>query len=106
MADPSDPAPAIQVVPDHVLDVGKFVQLTADSLVKALQDLDTDIDGVLEVWKGNSADTYRAGWDETKQGVVQVLEALAAIAELLGVTTQAFVEQDDSNSQSYPSLNL
>lgn len=106
MADSADSTPSIQVVPDHVLDAGKFVQLTADSLVKALQDLDTDIDAVLEVWKGNSANTYRAGWDETKQGAVQVLEALATIAELLGVTTQTFVEQDDGNSQSYPSLNL
>lgn len=106
MAEPADSAPAIQVVPDHVRDAGKYVQLTADNLVKALRDLDTDIDAVLEVWKGNSANTYRAGWDETKQGAVRVLEALATIAELLGVTTQTFVEQDDSNSQSYPSLNL
>ncbi|MEU4314479.1 WXG100 family type VII secretion target [Nocardia sp. NPDC024068] len=106
MADPADSAPVIQVVPDHVLDAGRFVQLTADQLVNALRDLDVDIDGVLEVWKGNSATAYRAGWDETKQGAIQVLEALSTIAELLGVTTQTFVEQDDSNSQSYPSLNL
>ncbi|MEU4838716.1 WXG100 family type VII secretion target [Nocardia testacea] len=106
MAGSAESTPSIQVVPDHVLDAGKFVQLTADNLVKALQDLDTDIDAVLEVWKGNSATAYRAGWDETKQGAIQVLEALATIAELLGVTTQTFVEQDDSNSQSYPSLNL
>ncbi|GGL27910.1 WXG100 family type VII secretion target [Nocardia jinanensis] len=106
MADPADSVSAMQVVPDHVLDAGRFVQLTADQLVNALRDLDADIDGVLEVWKGNSATAYRVGWDETKQGAVQVLEALATIAELLGVTTQTFVEQDDSNSQSYPSLNL
>lgn len=106
MADSGDPAQVIQVVPDHVLDAGRFVQLTADQLVNALRDLDADIGSVLEVWKGNSATAYRAGWDETKQGAVQVLEALSTIAELLGVTTQTFVEQDDSNSQSYPSLNL
>lgn len=106
MADSADSTPAIQVVPDHVLDAGKYVQLTADNLVKALRDLDIDIDAVLEVWKGNSATAYRAGWDEIKLGAVQVLEALATIAELLGVTTHTFVEQDDSNSQSYPSLNL
>lgn len=106
MADPANSVPAVQVVPGHVLDAGKFVQLTADQLVNALRDLDNDIDAVLEVWKGNSATAYRAGWDETKQGASQVLEALATIAELLGVTTRTFVEQDDYNSQSYPSLNL
>ena len=106
MADSADATPAIQVVPDHVLDAGKYVQLTADNFVKALRDLDIDIDAVLEEWKGNSAGAYRAGWDETKQGALQVLEALATIAELLGVTTSTFVEQDDSNSQSYPSLDL
>ena len=83
MADSADASPAIQVVPDHVLDAGKYVQLTADNLVKALRDLDldTDLDAVLEVWKGHSAGAYRAGWDETKQGAVGVLEALATIAE-------------------------
>ena len=105
MADPADSA-ALQVVPDHVLDAGKFVQLTADQLVNALHSLDTDIDAVLGVWKGHSATAYRAGWDETKQGAVEVLDALSTIAELLGVTTATFVEQDDSNAGSYPSLNL
>lgn len=74
--------------------------------MNALHSLDTDIDAVLGVWKGHSANAYRVGWDETKQGAVEVLEALSTIAELLGVTTASFVEQDDSNSQSYPSLNL
>ncbi len=98
--------PGLQVIPDNVLDAGKFVQLTADQLVNALHSLDTDIDAVLGVWKGHSATAYRAGWDETKRGAVEVLEALSTIAELLGVTTASFVEQDDTNSQSYPSLNL
>ncbi|MEU1983466.1 WXG100 family type VII secretion target [Nocardia sp. NPDC019395] len=106
MGDPADSAPVLRVVPEHVLDAGRFVQLTADQLVNALHSLDTDIDAVLGVWRGNSANAYRAGWDETKQGAVEVLEALSTIAELLGVTTATFVEQDDSNSQSYPSLNL
>ncbi|WP_442790623.1 WXG100 family type VII secretion target [Nocardia sp. NBC_01329] len=68
VADSADSTPAIRVVPDHVLDAGKYVQLTADNLVKALQDLDIDIDAVLEVWKGNSATAYRVGWDETRPG--------------------------------------
>ncbi|WP_280458131.1 WXG100 family type VII secretion target [Nocardia carnea] len=100
------PDPGLQVIPDHVLDAGRFVQLTADQLVNALHSLDTDIDAVLAVWKGHSANAYRSGWDETKRGAVEVLEALSTIAELLGVTTESFVEQDDTNSQSYPSLNL
>lgn len=101
-----EPASGLQVVPDHVLDAGQFVKLTADQLVNALHSLDTDIDAVLGIWKGHSATAYRAGWDETKQGAVEVLEALSTIAELLGVTTASFVEQDDANSQSFPSLNL
>jgi WXG100 family type VII secretion target len=98
--------PALQVVPDEVVDAGQFVQQTADALVNALGSLDTDIDGLFEVWKGVSATSYRAGWQETKQGAITVLDALANIAELLGVNSRTYVEQDDSNSQSYGSLNI
>ncbi|GGL40959.1 WXG100 family type VII secretion target [Nocardia jinanensis] len=96
----------LQVVPDEVVDAGQFVQQTADALVNALSSLDTDIDGLLEVWKGVSATSYRSGWQETKQGAITVLEALANTAELLGVNSRTYVEQDDSNSQSYGSLNI
>lgn len=94
------------MVPDEVVDAGRFVQLTADELVQALNSLDTDINGLLASWKGVSADVYRAGWQETRQGVVTVLEALAKIAELLGVNSRTFTEQDRGNADGYGSLNL
>ncbi|MFI1459255.1 WXG100 family type VII secretion target [Nocardia carnea] len=96
----------LQVVPAEVVDAGQYVQQTADTLVNALHSLDTDIDGLLGVWKGLSASSYQAGWQETKQGAVNVLEALAKIADLLGVNSRTYVEQDESNSQSYGSLNI
>ncbi|MEV0361915.1 WXG100 family type VII secretion target [Nocardia fusca] len=94
------------MVSDEVVDAGQFVQQTADALAIALSSLDREIDGLLEVWKGVSATSYRAGWQETKQGAITVLEALADMAELLGVNSRAYVEQDNSNSQSYGSLNI
>ncbi|MFI5716494.1 WXG100 family type VII secretion target [Nocardia sp. NPDC051750] len=96
----------MQVVPEEVVDAGQFVQQTANALVNALHSLDTDIDGLLEVWKGVSATSYQSGWQETKQGAVAVLEALSTIAELLGVNSRTYVEQDEGNSQSYGSLNI
>lgn len=106
ISEAENPTSELQVVPDEVVDAGRFVQQTADALVNALHSLDTDIDGLLQVWKGVSATSYQAGWLETKQGAITVLEALANIAELLGVNSRTYVEQDHSNSQGYGSLNI
>nr|WP_280435122.1 WXG100 family type VII secretion target [Nocardia carnea] len=93
-------------MPEEVVDAGQFVQQTANTLVNALHSLDTDIEGMLGVWRGVSASSYQAGWQETKQGVITVLDALGDIAVLLGVNSRTYVEQDDDNSQSYGSLNI
>ncbi|BDT98020.1 ESAT-6-like protein [Nocardia sputorum] len=94
------------VVPAEVTDVGRFVQLTAESLVNGLRSLDTDVNGLLESWKGTSADVFRAGWDETKHGADTVLGALSKMAELLGVTSQVLEEQDKARARTTSSLDL
>ncbi|WP_063057441.1 WXG100 family type VII secretion target [Nocardia sienata] len=96
----------MQVFPEDVVDAGQFVQQTANTLVNALHSLDSDIEGLLGVWRGVSASSYQAGWQEAKQGVITVLDALADIADLLGVNSRTYVEQDDGNSQSYGSLSI
>lgn len=94
------------VVPAEVTDAGRFVQLTAESLVNGLRSLDTDIEVLLEPWKGTSADAYGAGWTETKRGADTVLEALTVMAEMLGVTTQALHNHDQTRAEQTSSLEL
>lgn len=94
------------VVPAEVAAAGRFVQLTAESLVNGLRSLDTDVNSLLESWKGTSADAYRAGWDETKHGADTVLEALSKMAELLGVTSQVLEDQDKARARTTSSLDL
>ncbi|MBF6193218.1 WXG100 family type VII secretion target [Nocardia beijingensis] len=92
------------VVPAEVADAGKYVQRVAESLVNGLRSLDSDITTLLESWKGTSADAYSAGWIETKQGADTVLDALAAMAELLGVTSQVVTDEDSSRASVTASL--
>ncbi|MGS2809920.1 WXG100 family type VII secretion target [Nocardia sp. MW-W600-9] len=82
------------LVPDEVTDAGRYLQQVAESLVSGLTSLDTDIVTLLSNWRGISADSFSAGWTETKQGADTVLDALAAMAELLGVTSAALDGQD------------
>ncbi|WP_167837800.1 WXG100 family type VII secretion target [Nocardia altamirensis] len=94
------------VVPAEVSDAGRFVLLTAESLTNGLQSLSADVTALLESWKGTSADAYGAGWAETKHGANTVLEALSAMAELLGVTSQTLGDHDVSRAQQTSSLEL
>ncbi|WP_372509805.1 WXG100 family type VII secretion target [Nocardia amikacinitolerans] len=101
-----DAATDFAVVPAEVTDAGRFVQLTAESLVSGLRSLDADVSTLLESWKGTSADAYRAGWDEIKQGADTVLDSLSTMAELLGVTSQVLEDQDKKRAQTTSSLDL
>ncbi|MGY2033382.1 WXG100 family type VII secretion target [Nocardia abscessus] len=82
------------LVPDEVTDAGRYVQQVAESLINGLTSLDTDIAALLSNWQGTSADSFGAGWTETKQGADTILDALADMAELLGVTSKILDDQD------------
>lgn len=99
-------ASELWVVPTEVSDAGKFVQMVSETLVTGLHSLDADVGRVLESWEGGRAESYRAGWDETKQGAMKVLASLATMAEMLGVTSATFVATDVENAQQTISLNL
>ncbi|MEV6427237.1 WXG100 family type VII secretion target [Nocardia sp. NPDC051463] len=94
------------VVPTEVSDAGKFVQAVSETLVTGLHSLDADVDRLLESWQGGRAQSYREGWDETKQGALKVLASLAKMAETLGVTSAAYVDTDSDNAQQTSSLDL
>lgn len=94
------------VVPTEVSDAGKFVQTVSETLVTGLHSVDADVDRVLESWQGGRAQSYREGWDETKQGAIKVLASLAKMAEMLGVTSATYTATDTDNAQRTSSLNL
>ncbi|MFD0363565.1 WXG100 family type VII secretion target [Nocardia sp. GCM10030253] len=94
------------VVPAEVTDAGRYVQLTAEELVNGLRSIDADVNRLLENWTGNAATSYRSGWDETRKGAETVLEALATLAELLGVVADTHVDLDTQRAASTSSLDL
>ncbi|HET6424382.1 WXG100 family type VII secretion target [Nocardia aurea] len=105
MASSDGTAQDFAFIPDDVADAGRYVQLVAESLVNGLNSLDTDISALLGSWKGTSADAYSVGWTEAKQGAETVLEALQDMAELLGVTSQAFTHQDQLSASDTTALS-
>ncbi|WP_327096582.1 WXG100 family type VII secretion target [Nocardia vinacea] len=88
------------LVPDEVTDAGRYVQQVAESLVNGLNSIDTDITALLSNWRGTSADSFSAGWTETKQGADTILDALADMAELLGVASRTLDDQDKARADT------
>ncbi|SUE30002.1 WXG100 family type VII secretion target [Nocardia farcinica] len=76
---------SFDVVPSEVTDAGEYVRLTAQELVTGIRALDHEINRLLGTWSGNSATSFRSGWEETRQGAEIVLESLEMLAELLRV---------------------
>lgn len=103
-AEPSGSGHDFTLVPDEVSDAGTYVQQVAESLIGGLKSLDADIVAVLNIWQGTSAEAFSAGWAETKTGADSILDALAMMAELLGVTSKTLDNQDISRAASTAAL--
>jgi WXG100 family type VII secretion target len=97
---------SFDVVPAEVADAGKYVQLTAQELVTGVRALNSEITRLLENWTGNSATSFRSGWDEARQGAETVLESLGTLAELLGVVADTHTDLDSSRAMNTSSLDL
>lgn len=98
------PGDGFHVVPTEVTDAGKFVQMTAEELYNGVKSLDAEVNSLLNSWKGNSANHYRHGWDEVRDGAHDVLEALKTMAELLGVSATIYTDVDQSSAGDFLSL--
>lgn len=106
VTDPQGSAAAFTAVPTEVQDAGKFVQLTAEALVNGIRSADSEVVGLMSTWKGAAADAYLTGWDEAKTGALEVLDALAVMAELLGVVAVSYASVDDRTASGLAALNM
>jgi WXG100 family type VII secretion target len=91
-------APAFAMVPDTVRSAGAYVQQTAAALVQGIHTADADIRDLTATWKSAAADAYVAGWEETRKGALEVLEALNTMADLLGVSAASIADTDTTRA--------
>ncbi|MGV9676518.1 WXG100 family type VII secretion target [Nocardia sp. NPDC003482] len=97
----------ITVVPDDVQDVGQYVYTIADTLRQALDAAAREVSTLLESdWTGDAADEFRTGWDETRDGGTQLMQALSALAEKLGVTAENYRKSDTDSATALGSLDM
>ncbi|GAA5088341.1 WXG100 family type VII secretion target [Nocardia iowensis] len=102
----TDTAPTFALVPDHVSDAGRYVQLTAQNLINGLRSGSADVEGLMSSWRGTAATAYAQAWDETHTAAMAVFEALADMADLLGVVVDRTAATDSSTASAVSSLDL
>ncbi|MEU4345339.1 WXG100 family type VII secretion target [Nocardia sp. NPDC023852] len=105
-AAPAASPTAFVVVPEHVCDAGRYIQQTAQNLISGLRAASAEVDGLMTSWRGTAATAYAGAWDETHTAALGVFEALADMAELLGVVVERSVATDTTNAGDYGSLSL
>ncbi|MBF6076441.1 WXG100 family type VII secretion target [Nocardia beijingensis] len=102
----SQPATTFAVVPEHVSDAGRYVQQTAANLISGLRSAGAEVDGLMSSWRGVAATAYAGAWDETHRAALELFEALADMAELLGVVVDRAAATDTASAGTYTSLSL
>lgn len=66
----------------------------ADHLLKQLQTLDSQVEGILASWRGQSGGTYKEAYVMWSAGADEVEKGLAIMADLLGHAGKGFAGQD------------
>ncbi|MET9027072.1 WXG100 family type VII secretion target [Nocardia sp. NPDC004168] len=94
------------VVPETVSDAGRYVQQTAQALISGLRSASAEVDGLMSSWRGAAASAYAGAWDETHSAALEVFEALADMADLLGVVVDRSAAADTEAANQYSSLSL
>ncbi|ASF10386.1 hypothetical protein CEQ30_26790 [Nocardia brasiliensis] len=102
----TDPAVTFALVPDEVTDAGRYVQQAAANLIAGLRSGSVEVDGLMTTWHGPAATAYAAAWDETHRAALSVFEALADMAELLGVVVDRSQATDTGTATAVSSLDL
>ncbi|MFI6215761.1 WXG100 family type VII secretion target [Nocardia brasiliensis] len=102
----TDPAVTFALVPDEVTDAGRYVQQAAANLIAGLRSGSAEVDGLMTTWHGTAATAYAAAWDETHRAALSVFEALADMAELLGVVVDRSQAADAGTATAVSSLDL
>lgn len=76
------------------------VRRGADRLSDDKARIDVRVRGFLEAgWTGVAAESFVEAWDEWKTAADGVHEALTSMGELLVVTRDDFIQQDDASQQ-------
>jgi WXG100 family type VII secretion target len=94
------------LVPDHVSDAGRYVQQTAANLTNGLRSASAEVDGLMASWRGQAANAYAGAWDQTHTAALGVFDALADLAELLGVVVDRAAATDTATADGFGSLSL
>ncbi|WP_378732843.1 WXG100 family type VII secretion target [Nocardia brasiliensis] len=108
MADSAAPSAAttFALVPDHISDAGRYVQLTAQSLIDGLRSGSAEVNGLMSSWSGTAANAYAQAWEETHTAALAVFESLADMADLLGVVVDRSAATDTNTAVTVSSLDL
>jgi hypothetical protein len=79
-------------VPEDVQAVGWYVFGLAQELQTVLESGSRDVEALTSGgWSSDAATAFSAGWNECRDGGLQVMRALAGMAEKLGITASNYL---------------
>lgn len=103
----NQPTPDLQVVPEDVKQVGISIHETQQLLRRALDTSGHDVDALTSSgWTGDAARAFAAGWRDCYRGGVEILDALATLANTLHVAGVDYESTESANTAPFSGLNL
>jgi len=93
--------PGFNVTPVELQATAVLLNQIGDEVRSELSRLGADADGLLEGgWRGPAAVTFGRGWQQWSAGATEVLDALEAMAHLLGVSGAGYGSADADSARA------
>lgn len=101
-----EPGASIFAVPAEIGEVGQYLTNLAQVFESSLETAVREIDEMGKTWTGTAAENFAKKWALVYDQSPQLLGSLNDLAESLNIVASTFTRQDDTNADSFSSLNL
>ncbi|MGV9822397.1 WXG100 family type VII secretion target [Nocardia xishanensis] len=92
------------VAPAELVQAAKAVKNLLDSLSSGFKSLDADVESLTATWKGRQGDLFAEGYDEVRQGLADLLDAIGDTTVALNASAEAYLAQQHANVTAIESV--
>ncbi|AFT98222.1 WXG100 family type VII secretion target [Nocardia brasiliensis] len=98
--DQSSDGRTLRVVPAELAAAAKTIKYLLDELSSGFKSLDTDVVSLTKTWQGYQGGLFAQGYTEVKQGIADLLDAIADTTVALDAGAESYLEQQQVHAEA------
>ncbi|WP_431955457.1 WXG100 family type VII secretion target [Nocardia lijiangensis] len=92
------------MTPPELVAAAKAVKTLLESLTTGFKSLDVDVESLTATWQGRQGTLFAQGYDEVRQGLADLLDAMGDTTVALNASAEAYLAQQQANVTAIESV--